>query len=97
MRILTIQERIELGQSKNQATEILKIYISKNPIATEDDYALFYKKWAKRFLRWNKELEADLQEGDGVEKHNTTSQKSTEQPLSPQYPEHPKGKWGERR
>ena len=95
MRILTLQERIELGQAKNQAAEILKIYISKNPIETEEKYALFYKKWVKRFWGWNNEIDKGLSEGEEAEKQSTTQIGKTVQPLTP--PEHPKGRWGERR
>jgi hypothetical protein len=61
-----IQERITLGQAKNQAVEFLK---EKN-IWTED-YEASYKKYVRLFYKWNSELDDELlKKGDGL---NTTS------------------------
>ena len=96
MRILTMQERIELGQAKNQAVEILKLYINKNPMETEDKYGSFYKKWITRFWEWNKEIERELLEKEYAKKIPVYTDKK-EHSIDLSYPEHPQGKYGERR
>ena len=99
MRILTIQERIELGQAKNQATEILsQVWTRIVPSEREE----LYKKAVKQIYSWNKELDTEIME-TGQEAKQTSSQATT--PFEPQcksqspynYPEHEKGKYGERR
>jgi len=97
MRILTIQERIKLGQAKNQA-----IILLSQEWARIVEMEELYKKTVKQIYSWNKELDTEIME-TGQEAKQTSSQATT--PFEPQcksqsphnYPEHEKGKYGERR
>ena len=96
MRILTIQERIELGQAKNQAIILLSQEWAKIVKMEE-----LYKKAVKQIYSWNKELDAEIME-TGQEAKQTSSQATT--PFEPQcksqsphnYPEHNETKFGAR-
>lgn len=107
--VLTQLERIELGQAKNQATEILsQIWTKIIPAEREE----LYKKAVKQLYRWNRELDAEVieagqeqQKPEQVKKIYTgtnielqsKSQPSLNLPTGSRYPEHEKGKYGERR
>lgn len=76
----TIQERIELGQAKNQASEILKLYITKNPLEGKDKYKEFYQRWVGNFTEWNKEIDLKAEGGVGHSDLNTPSDTKTSHP-----------------
>lgn len=96
--IMTQQEHIALGQAKNQATEMLKLYIPRNLAASQENYEKVYKKWTKIFLRWNTELDTEIMgTGQQQKEHSTTPEPQSQSQSPSNYPEHTKGKYGERR
>jgi hypothetical protein len=58
------QQRINLGQAKNQAVEKLK----KFDFITFEDYKLSYKEWVRNFYEWNNEVDAEFLETKGGDK-----------------------------
>lgn len=97
MRILTIQERIELGQAKNQATEILaQIWTKIIPSEREE----LYKKAVRQIYQWNLDINKEFEDKEIGQQHqdSISTPKLHQQSQSPSsYPQHEKGKYGERR
>jgi hypothetical protein len=81
--MMDTQQRINLGQAKNQATEMLKLYVTKNPLEGKEKYKDFYLRWVNNFIEWN--TETDLKtEGKVKDNSNMDTPKTTDsKPSSP--------------
>lgn len=76
MRILTTQERIELGQAKNQASALIGTRMWSS---LQADFFEEYKRLTMLFFKANKELDAEIMEA-GESKTNPPIPKSKSQP-----------------
>lgn len=52
------QEKINLGQAKNQAVEKLK----SSTFINLEQYEVAYKEWTIRFYKWNKDIDKEVLE-----------------------------------
>ena len=59
MRILTTQERIDLGLAEKQASDLI---ISRHWSSLKEDFFEEYKALARKFLKANKELNSEIAE-----------------------------------
>ena len=90
--MIDTQERINLGQAKNQATMIMTEMFFKG---FKEDREKMYKELVKSFYKWNKELDEEMGKGDVFSDnskaiHGLTPKTESIPPISPKQKYCPK-------